>query len=343
MDDDRVRVIPRNLGVPLPHVEQPATATLTAAPAVRFEGLRAAWIRYSSKVNAFTRDDLQMDEAEASKAAEDSAPSAVPVPEGTIEPHATLLRQPADGQLLFKVMQAEHLVSSIAGSYLHFNRVDRYRDFDGADLQDGAQLPADRTTNAGVGFEKAPDFTVAHYYDQCRARTYACCFALENDKHLWQAYGSGGEHGRVAVVFDFAWLRQHLNAQLAAGTLMCGDIPCRQIFSINYGIVDYVDHDQHRLNADQLPNPILYSYLKAERFKAEHELRVTLSAIGIGQFVLGGQPKELSPSLPMVFDFGAAIAEGGIVSFETGPDCDRPWLEAELAKLEIGRDPISTG
>src|SRR4051812_15875584 len=102
---------------------------------------------------------------------------AMPAPEGLIEPHAGLLRQPADGQRLCKVMKTEHLVSSIAESYLHFNCVDRYRDFDTADPHDGAQLPADREVNAAVGFERTPDFTAAHYYDQCRARTYACCFA----------------------------------------------------------------------------------------------------------------------------------------------------------------------
>lgn len=286
-----------------------------------------------------------MDEAEPNNTSVATTPAAIPAPEGFIEPHAALLRQPADDQLLYKLMRAEHLINSIGQSYLHFNRVDSYRDFDGADLQDGAQLPADRETNAAVGFERAPDFTAGQYYDQCRARTYACCFALENEEHIWQAYGSGGGHGRVAVIFNFAWLRQHLNAQLAPGVakVMWQDLPCRQIFSINYGIVDYVDHNAHRLNAEQFPNPILYTYLKAERFRDEHELRVTLSAIGIGNLAFGGQVTDLPPSLHMSFDFRAAIAEGGIVSFEIGPDCDEEWLEAELAKLGIGRAAPSTG
>lgn len=200
-----------------------------------------------------------MDEPEASEKGCAIEREAVPAPNGVVEPHAALLRQPAGGQLLYKVMRAEYLIDSIAGSYLHFNRVDSYRDFDGADLQDGAQLPADRPGNAGVGFQKASEFKAADYYDQCRARTYACCFALENDDHLWESYGSGGTRGNVAVVFDFAWLRQHINTQLAPGVakLYWKGVPCRQIFSINYGIVDYVDWDQHQLNAEQLPNPIL--------------------------------------------------------------------------------------
>lgn len=83
------------------------------------------------------------------------------------------------------------------------------------------------------------------YYDQCRARTYACCLAMENDDHLWENYGSGGTRGKVAVIFDFAWLRQHINAQLAPGMakLYWQGIPCHQIFSINYGMVDYVEWD----------------------------------------------------------------------------------------------------
>jgi len=128
-----------------------------------------------------------MDEPDANETGGTSERQAVPSPMGAIEPAAILLRQPAKGQLLYKVMRAEFLIDSIAGSYLHFNRVDSYRDFDGADIQDGAQLPADLPSNANVGFQKAPEFKVADYYDQCRARTYACCFSLENDDHLWKS------------------------------------------------------------------------------------------------------------------------------------------------------------
>lgn len=284
-----------------------------------------------------------MVEPKASKTGSAIKRQAVPVPMGAVEPHAALLRQPAGDQLLYKVMRAEYLIDSIAGSYLHFNRVDSYRDFDGADLQDGAQLPADRPGNATVGFQKVPEFKAADYYDQCRARTYACCFALENDDHLWESYGSGGARGKVAVVLDFAWLRQHINAQLApdVAKLYWQGEPCRQIFSINYGIVDYVDWDQHQLNAEHLPNPILYTYLKAVRFSAERELRVSLSAIGMGKLAFGGQVMDLPTSLQAPCDFRAGLAEGGVRSIEIGPDCDATWLEAELAKLGIGRAPAS--
>ena len=81
-----------------------------------------------------------------------------------------------------------------------------------ADPHDGRQLPADRAGNASATFLKAPDFSAADYYDRCRARTYACCFGLENADHLWLWYGQGSLRGKVCVVFDFAKLRQHLNS-----------------------------------------------------------------------------------------------------------------------------------
>jgi hypothetical protein len=266
---------------------------------------------------------------------------ALPAPLGAVEPNALLLRQPAGGQLLYKVMPAEYLIDSIVGSYLYFNRIDSYRDFDVADLHDGAQLPADRLGNASVGFQKVPEFNAANYYDQCRARTYACCFALEISNYLWESYGSGGKRGKVAVVLDFTWLRQHLNAQFASDStkLYYQGVPCRQIFSINYGIVDYVDWSQHQLNTEHLPNPILYTYLKAACYSAERELRVSLSAIGIGKLALGSQEMDLPTSLKAPCDFRVGLAKGGVRSIETGPDCDVTWLEYELAKLGIGRAP----
>jgi hypothetical protein len=50
------------------------------------------------------------------------------VPFGLIEPHAGLLIAPPEGQSLYKMMTVENLLRSIAGSYLHFNRVDAYQD-----------------------------------------------------------------------------------------------------------------------------------------------------------------------------------------------------------------------
>ena len=81
-------------------------------------------------------------------------------PLGSIEPHAGLLAQPPDDQLLYKIMTVYNVLRSIDGAYLHFNRVDSYGDGPGADPHDGAQLPKDKPGNVGVGFEKAPTLLV---------------------------------------------------------------------------------------------------------------------------------------------------------------------------------------
>jgi hypothetical protein len=44
-------------------------------------------------------------------------------------------------------------------------------DAPGADRHDGAQLTKDQPGNAGVSFEKASDFSAAHYYNRSRSRT----------------------------------------------------------------------------------------------------------------------------------------------------------------------------
>ncbi len=139
---------------------------------------------------------------------------AVPMPLGAIEPHARMLTAPPEDQLLYKMMKHEHLLASVDGSYLHFNRVDSYADFPGADANDGAQLPQDRAGNAGARFLKAPYFSAADYYDRARSRTYACCFSLENSPHIWTEYANGSPRGKVCVVFQFGRLRSRLNAAL---------------------------------------------------------------------------------------------------------------------------------
>ncbi|MBB3192845.1 hypothetical protein [Roseateles terrae] len=178
--------------------------------------------------------------------------------------------------MLFKVMKVEHLLASIDGSYLHFNRVDRYADFPGADANDGAQLQHDRPGNAGARFQKTPHFSAADYYDRARRRTYACCFSLDNSDHIWSEYANGSEHGKVCLVFHFGRLRAHLNQTLepARATLMYGSMRCQQFFSVNYGVVSYIDWANHKANDEHLLNPVAYTYLKDLRYSAERELRV---------------------------------------------------------------------
>lgn len=276
-----------------------------------------------------------MDESKLAKAA-------VP-PLGSIEPHAALLERPPDDQQLYKVMRFEDLLSSISGAYLHFNRVDSYKDFDGADHWDGQQLPQDQQGNAAAAFLKAPNFTAADYYDQCRARTYACCFSVENSDYIWRNYGNGGEKGKVCVVFEFGKLRKTLNTTLGAGNsaLEYDGLRCHQIFSVNYGLVEYVERETHRENAIQLPNPIKYTYLKEKtRFGEEKELRISLSAIGMGHFVLNdGRAMPFPAHLHTAFDFRAAIADGTIGEILCAPDCDSGFIRSELQRLGIEAKP----
>jgi hypothetical protein len=257
---------------------------------------------------------------------------------GSIEPHALLLKQPPDDQLLYKVMKAADFVRSVSGRYLHFNRVDSYKDFRTADAHDGEQLPADLPANMAAQFTASPDFTAADYYNQSRARTYACCFSLENSKYIWHNYGTGGTKGKVCVVFEFGKLRAQLNNTLENAGLMCKDIPCHQIFSINYGLVEYVDWAKHRSNGARFANPIQYTYLKdASTYRDDRELRVSLSALGIGHFSLNdGSNIEFQNSLQVEFDFRAAIATEVIQQLIPSPDCDLAFVQQALDKCGIG-------
>ena len=266
-------------------------------------------------------------------------PPQLPAPLGSIEPHASLLRMPYDDQLLYKVITVENLLRSIAEKYLHFNRVDSYSDFLDADENDGKQLAKDQPINAATRFQKAPEFSAADYYDQSRARTYACCFSVENSNYIWNTYANGSEKGKACIVFEFGKLRTMLNHGFDSGSmelLYNGEL-CRQIFSLNYGLVDYIDWDTHRINEKQLSNPILYTYLKdANRFSKEKELRISLSTLGIGQFALRcGTIIHFPQSLQLEFDFIAAIDSNIIRGIQIAPGVDYEFLTHELEKLHI--------
>jgi hypothetical protein len=173
-----------------------------------------------------------------------------------VEPHAGLLRQPPDTQLLYKVMKTEDLAKSISDQYLHFKRVDTYTDFAGADAHDGGQLPRDRPGNEASEFERAPDFSVADLYDRSWSRTYASCLSLEDSLRVWENYGNGGAEGKVCVVFDFGKLRSTLNRSFPSMKLEYGGIEFASFFPINFGLADYVDRETHKANETNLPNTI---------------------------------------------------------------------------------------
>jgi hypothetical protein len=238
------------------------------------------------------------------------------LPSGSIEPHALLLECPDDDCRLYKIMTVENLLRSITGNYLHFNRVDAYEDFPDADRNDGRQLPVDQPLNAEVKFATSRDFSAADYYDQCRSRTYACCFSVENSTYIWETYGKGSRLGKVCLVFELGKLKAMLNAAVnsTSSALLYEGKLCHQIFSVNYGLVKYVSWSCHQANTTSLPNPVIYTYLKdAEKFSKEKEFRVSLSAIGIGQFALADNSLiAFHPALELAFDFRNAVANGTI-------------------------------
>lgn len=259
-----------------------------------------------------------------------------PFPMGFVEPHAHALRQPPESQLLYKIMSAQNFVRSVSGDYLHFQRADTYGD----DKSDSEQLPLDRPFNEGPRFEKSPEYSAERYYDESRSRSYACCFSLENSPYIWENYGNGDANGKICIVFNFDKLRKYLNGVIESsinnGTLLVGEIWCKQIFSINYGIVEYVDRESHRNNETVLPNPISYLFLKDKRYQDEKELRISLTAIGIGRF-------ESDPGIPLIFpaglslqlEFKKAIDAGIIVGIIVSPDANRAYIGEALEKIRV--------
>jgi hypothetical protein len=263
---------------------------------------------------------------------------------GNVEPHAGLLKQPPENQQLFKIMKTGDLIRSVAGSYLHFQRVDSYKDFPTADSRDGEQPTRDRVVNAGIFFEKAPGYSVANYYDNCRARTYACSFSLSNSPIIWQRYGEAiplDPVGKVCVVFHFGKLKAALNQTIGdapgRSALMVGKIQCKQFFHINYGLIDYVDASAIQTNVERLSNPIIYSYMKDQHeFRGENELRITLSTLGVGNFGLADNTIiKFEPKLALGFDFRAAYADGIITRLICESDKVIHHLTQELAKFRI--------
>ena len=259
------------------------------------------------------------------------------LPLAFVEPHKFLLQQPATGALLFKIVRVRHLIDMLQRNYLHFQRVDAYGD----DKTDGEQLPLDRVTGAAMSLEKDPQFTLERYYDTARARTYACCFSQEHNSYLWENYAP--DRDAVCLVFDFDKLRARLKATLQAtlenpGLLVQGANTFRQIFSINYGIVQYVDRQTHALH---MANPIQFTFLKDKaRFENERELRVALSALGIGQFVLeNGAAMGFPPALKMAFDFREAFSTGTITELCCPPEfvdaSHLATIQREMGNLRI--------
>lgn len=269
---------------------------------------------------------------------ENTSGQLTPPPRGAVEPHAPLLKQPPDSQLLYKIMTVKNFLSSIVGNYLHFNRVDCYSDFPGADQHDGQQLPQDLKINETIEFMKDQNFNAACYYNQSRSRTYACCFSMKNSDYIWNNYANDSSKGKLCIVFNFGRLRATINQVFAPGNaaVIYDGKPCFQIFDVNYGIIKYVDWNKVRTNKDLLRNPIIYTYLKDNSFSEENELRITLSTIGLCSFMLNsGSNMAFPSSLQLGFNFTSAISNGIIKEILYNRDTDLNVLRDELRSLHI--------
>jgi hypothetical protein len=234
------------------------------------------------------------------------------MPLAWIEPRSHLLRLPEPGQLLYKIIKISYLVDMLRRNYLHFQRADTYTD----DKADGEQLPLDRPIGAGLSFERDPGYTLESYYDCARSRTYACCFSLEHSAYIWEHYAP--ERDAVCLVFDFEKLRKRLNATMQVslnhhGLLVHGGDRFRQIFSIDYGVVQYVSKIGHSLHPVRIANPIQYTFLKDDRYASEKEFRVALSAPAIGQFVMNDGRMEFPRGLQLYFDYREAFLGRAII------------------------------
>jgi hypothetical protein len=71
------------------------------------------------------------------------------------------------------------------------------------------------------------------------------------------------------------------------------------------------------------------------QFSNEKELRVSLSACGMGHFTLNDDKLEFPSAISMQFDFRAALVDGTIKEFLFAPESNKGYLDKELEKLKI--------
>ncbi len=225
-------------------------------------------------------------------------------------PNRNVLQLPPENTSLYKVISLENLTKSIKDQYLFFTRVDQYNDFPDSDEHDGEQTLNDREAHKNRNLQNS-DFTMEKFYDQNRKRTYACCFSLENSPHIWENYGGDDPKQKICLIFCLSKLKEYLNSQLARTTIYIDTIEYHQIFNINYGVVSYVNWNNHTERRKYEPNPIQYTYIKDEKFSNEKEFRITLSTIALGNF----QGFKFPSSIGLEFDFHKAINSGVIRQF----------------------------
>jgi hypothetical protein len=82
--------------------------------------------------------------------------------------------------------------------------------------------------------------------------------------------------------------------------------------------------------------PCPLRYLKDASYSPEREMRVSLSALGMGEFAYAdGSTMAFNDSLQVQFDFRAAFADGTIKQILMAPGSNLDFLRAEFGKLGI--------
>ena len=83
-----------------------------------------------------------------------------------------------------------------------------------------------------------------------------------------------------------------------------------------------MERDTRQLVSARFPNPIEYTFVKdKEKYADERELRISLSALGIGHFVLDdGSEIAFPPSLQLDFNYRDAFASGTVAELLYGRD-----------------------
>ena len=260
-----------------------------------------------------------------------------------VESHKNLLMQPDDTTLLYKVISFENFIKMLEGSYLHFNRVDNYTD----DEDDSNQPEQERLINEKLFFEKDPNFTLRHYYEECRKRSYACCFSLDVPMATqWHQDGVVEQKKAVCLVMNFGKLKSLLNRTFKNfGLLTNSGIILQnhaqgigQIFYLNYGLVKYGNFAKDFISPNIRPNPVEYLHFKDNGYmeKDGKELRISLFAIGIGKIVLpSGQLFDFPKSIPFEFNLNQALSCGAISHIEIADKNFLPELSKVLEEKKV--------
>lgn len=278
-----------------------------------------------------------------------------------VESHKNFLEQVSDETLLYKMVSFENFSKMLEGNYLHFNRVDNYID----DKNDSNQPEQERLRNEKIFFEKDPNFTLRNYYEGYRKRSYACCFSLDIPKaDHWKEYGGKEPEKAVCLVMNFGKLKSLLNKTFEEARLVTNggivlhnhalgkNLRCFhldeheqvigefvadnmiQIFHLNYGVVKYGSFVNDIISHTIRPNPIEYVYFKDSKYKKESEMRISLSAIGMGRIQISDdQLFDFPDSIAFGFNLNQAFNFGAISHIEIA---DKNFLP-ELSKVMKGK------